>query len=261
MIIERVEEDADKENEEAHDKLQEEVKKLINQMKLQRVMFANEGDVFTYGRGIVILDKIGDIVTLKLAEPSFPNTITRLGTTPIGADLYVPFMFDRVKYYQRIIYTYDKIETRLYTVNQGVTNPNLNNLKEVKLKKFNKNLPPSLQIRAVQPNPYGFIPAVEVTYKPTYQMDIETKSRLAPFHKLSGMQTMLNEGTKSLRTELYLNKTKIMVDEDTLNANDRQSIGELAEAGIIGVFKDTGGVDGDNKSIEIMQGDPKVTSY
>lgn len=74
-------------------------------------------------------------------------------------------------------------------------------------------------------------------------------------------QILLDEGTKALRLEMYLNRTKILADQDMLDDKDKEGLSSLAAAGVIGILKDTGGVDGDGKIIEILQGDPKVSSY
>lgn len=169
-------------------------------------------------------------------------------------------MFDKVKYYMRSTYTQDWIVNRVYNVNQGTT-ANVDNLKQVDIKELNKNLPEQLNIIERQANTFKFIPVTEITYKPTYDYSWDKKNKLAPFNKIKGIQNLINEGTKALRLELYLNRTKILVDEDMLNSNNKQAMSDISEAGILGILKDTGGIDGDGKMIEVLQGDPKVEQY
>ena len=225
-------------------------------------MFANEANVFEKGRGYIIIDKRPNgKVGLRLAQPNFPNTVVRIGHTAISADVYTPFMFDKVKYYLRTTYTQNTIINRLFTVNSGVTSPKSSDLKDAKLDDINKKLPEQLHIVGEQENPYKFIPVVEVTFKPTADYSWEAKDKLAPFNKIKGIQTLLNEGTKAMRLELYLNRTKILVDEDMLNSDDKSSLKDISDAGILGILKDTGGIDGDGKMIEVIQGDPKIEQY
>lgn len=69
---------------------------------------------------------------------------------------------------------------------------------------------------------------------------------------------MLNEATKALRRELYLNRTKLIVDQTLLDKNQAK---QIADESIIAVLKDTGDYEDKNKVFEIIQGDPKVEQY
>lgn len=80
-------------------------------------------------------------------------------------------------------------------------------------------------------------------------------------NKIKGIQTLLNEGTKAMRLELYLNRTKILVDQDMLNTDDKEAVGDIAEAGVLGILKDTGGVDGTGGLIQVLQGNPQIQQY
>lgn len=263
LIIEREEEDAE-EGKEPDEDAAKAVKKFINAMNLQETLFANEGNVFLHGRGYIIIDvKNNGKATLRLAAPNFPNTVTRMGQTPVSADVYTPFFFSKVKYYMRTTYTQDKITNKMFKVVGSGTNPGVNDLKEVGIKKFNRKngIPDNLKIVDEMKNPYGFIPVVEVTYKPVVDFSWANKSKLAPMHKVTGIQKMLNEGTEALRTELLLNRTKILIDQDMLDTQDKQALEVIAKAGILGILKDTGGIDGDGKQIEVLQGNPMVENY
>jgi hypothetical protein len=64
-----------------------------------------------------------------------------------------------------------------------------------------------------------------------------------------------------LSLELHLNRTKILADKDLLEKTDGEDLKKIAQEDIIGVLRDSGGIDGENKVIEIIQGNPKVSEY
>lgn len=265
------EQEASPEGQEApkNNKEDKKVKDFLKRLKLQDIMFANEGYLWDHGRSYIYIDKKPNgKATLGLAQKGFPNIITYAGDTKIGATIYIPYVFQMIKYWLRMDYTLETITTSLVQpINSGLfplAKPETirDNLQVVSLDVINKHLPKTMQISGTIPNPYGFIPVVEMTYKPSYDKSWETLDAMRPSKKVEGLQKMLNEGTRALRTELYLNKTKIMVDIDMLNADNTEQLSKIAEEGIIGVFKDSGAVDDESgKQVEIIQGDPKVEQY
>lgn len=165
-----------------------------------------------------------------------------------------------MNYYQRTIYTPETITNDVFTTDTGDIN-NVADRKEVSLDTFNEMLPKHLQIQGEVPNPYKFIPVVEVQYKPTMDFSWKERENIAPKTRVDKQQKFLNEGTKALSLELYLNRTKILVDNDMLNTADKNALRKIADENILGLLKDTGTVDGEGKAIEVIQGDPKVDQY
>lgn len=78
----------EREGTEENEEQGKEVKKFIKKMDLQSILYANEANVFEHGRGYIIMDKLpsGDVM-LKLAEPEFPNVVTRIGNIAVAADV------------------------------------------------------------------------------------------------------------------------------------------------------------------------------
>lgn len=70
---------------------EKELGKFIEQIMLQEVMFYNEKVLFDHGSSYIIIEKIGSknkpMIQLRVAEPNFPNTITRLGNIKIRAEV------------------------------------------------------------------------------------------------------------------------------------------------------------------------------
>lgn len=69
----------------------EEADELVKETKLQRIMFANEEVLFNHGVSFIVLDKVGkkgkEKIELRIANNNFPNVITRIGNTPIAAEV------------------------------------------------------------------------------------------------------------------------------------------------------------------------------
>lgn len=60
---------------------------------------------------------------------------------------------------------------------------------------------------------------------------------------------------------MYTNRTKLLVDKDYIASADREDLQSIQDENIIGVLQDTGNMDGDNKVVEFIQGDPKLDQY
>lgn len=84
---------------------------------------------------------------------------------------------------------------------------------------------------------------------------------ITPAKRLEDKQDILDETVKIMLTEQYVNRTKMLVDREMLNNGDDRQLAKLAKENILGVLKDSGGVDGENKAIEFIQGDPKLEQY
>lgn len=53
----------------------------------------------------------------------------------------------------------------------------------------------------------------------------------------------------------------MILDQDMVDASSPEIMAKLAKENIIGVVKDSGNMDGENKAIEFIQGDPKLDQY
>lgn len=232
---------------------------------LQELMFQLEGILFKYGYGHVIIEKIGTKqdprIQLRLADPNFPNVVTRLGNIKVSAMMWSGFVHNITKYYIQTIYTHDKIKTNVYSYDGGDMGRIAEDGKEEDLEEFNKLLPESLRIKGEMDNPYKFIPVVEVQYKPTLDFTWADQGDQAPAKRLEDKQAILDETVKIMLTEQYVNRTKMLVDKDLLASADKEDLATIADENILGVLKDSGGVDGENKHVEFVQGDPKLEQY
>ncbi len=247
-------------------KTDKEIGQFVDKLELQEVMFHNEKILFDKGASYIIIEKIGAgskaKIQLRIAEPSFPNTVTRLGSVKIAAEVWSAFKFDRVKYYQQTIYTHDSISNNIYADKADAGFEIATSKEPTNLDKFNKKLSPNMQIQGTLKNTLGFIPVVEVQYKPTRDFSWAGRDAIAPAKRIESQQAFLNDGTRALLLELYLNRTKIIVDADMLDGADKDELRKIADENIIGVLKDSGGSDGmGQKQMEIIQGDPKITEY
>ena len=94
-------------------------------------------------------------------------------------------------------------------------------------------------------------------------MDFSWRERdaLAPANRVEKQQAFLDEATRALSLELYLNRTKILVDADMLAGADRETLKKVADENILGLIKDTGNLEGEQKAVEVIQGNPKITEY
>ena len=126
---------------------------------LQEAMFHNEKMLFLKGHSFIVIEKIGDAksnkIQIRVAEPNFPNTVTRLGNIKIRAEIWTTFQYDRVNYFQRTVYTPEKIHNEVFTEKTNLDDVVPMNSRDgaTNLKKLNSILPKHLQIMGIQKNP------------------------------------------------------------------------------------------------------------
>lgn len=238
---------------------QQEALELVEKLEIQEILFAAMGDAFDYGSAIIIIDKLpNNKVQLRLADPNFPNVVRKIGRIPYEAEIWTVFKFDRAKYWKRTIYRENEILNDLYSDE----NDDFSSKKKASLKEFNKKIKSdALKIKEKIPNKNKFIPVVEIPYVPTRDLSTMGLRELAPKKRLQGIQAMLNEGTASLRLERYLNRTKMLIDQDLIDSTSKEQLAKIADENILGLVSDSGDADGKNKTVEVLQGDPKLSEY
>ena len=236
--------------------IKEMIGKDIKQLKLQEIMFQSEGTLFDNNLAHIIIHKTKDSVILRLADPHFPNVVRKYAGVPYQAEVWSAIEVGRANFWERTTYTKETIVKDYYggesfsSKKKVDTNIVIDKAKAV-----------GLDIKPEQNNPNGIIPVVEITFKPERDMSISTLKEKAPKHRLKELQNMLNEGTGALRLELFLNRTKMLIDQDLLDGASQSQLEKAAQENILAVLKDSGGMDGEGKVVEIIQGDPKVASY
>lgn len=236
----------------------EEVKsnELVLESNIQETMFASEGDLFDTFRSHVIIEKMGDKVITRLADPAFPNRVLRIAGVPYKAVIWSAFQVDIANYWMKTTYTATEITNDVYT------GENFDSKEPTKIKKLNKTIADDkLKVNAKMTNQFGFLPVEEITFKPTRDYSWVKMNEKALAFRLEPKQKMLDEATFALRRELYINHSKQLIDADLVDDLSESQIRSLAEKGILAVLNDSGNHDGTNKAIEVIMGDPKVTSY
>lgn len=234
---------------------------LLDRSNLQETMFASEGDLFDKYRSHVIIEKIGDNIITRLADPNFPNKVLRIAGIPYMAVIWSQFKVDVANYWMKTTYTESKITNEVYT-GESFKQLKKSPISNRQLRKLNKTIgDKNLQIHSEMVNQFSFLPIEEITYKPTRDYSWSAMDKMSLRHRLEPKQKMLNEATFALRRELYINHSRTLIDADLVDDLNKDQINTLAEKGILAVLNDSGNHDGDGKAIETIMGDPKVTSY
>lgn len=232
---------------------------IADELGLQYAMMDAEAVIYNQGASYLVIDKLAnDKVNVSIAEKGFPNYVVVVGGVKVKASVWTTIMFDRTKYFMNTIYTLDKILTTIYN-KQPMKNGTPNIKGVVALEEVNKLLPKEMKIDQEVDNPFGFIPVVVATYRGTKDYSIDGLAKLAPKLRIDGIQQKVDDGIEALSTELYLNRSKILADQDML---DKSQLSTIAREHVLGLLKNTGGIDGEaGKPIEILQADPKVDQY
>lgn len=246
--------DYDSENEE------DETSEIVTEIELQETLFAAEKDNFNDGHSIFIVEPLGKgKVQLRLADPNFPNVIKKQGKIVYEAVVWTAFKFEFAQYWKRTTYNEDYIYQDVYSSSAA---GDFADKKPIKVDTLNNRIASkALKIKPKMKNPYGIIPVVQIPYVPTRDYSVNGLKSLAPKKRLEGLQVMLDEAFTALRKELLYNSTRTLIDADLLDANGKEKMAQLMKMGIWAVLNDSGNVDGENKQVEVLMGDPKIASY